>query len=193
MLGIDVSKATLTCTLLVSHDQPPVWEMTVPNTPAGISRLIGRSAPECAWVVEPTGRYSHALVAQASAAGRQVLLAPPKRAKDFLAALSPRAKTDRLDSYGLARYGLVAALPPFPMTSEAMDQLDQLQTARKGISAALARLRQQRAALPAAAAALTAAITGLAREQAALDAEIARRAATEPLVATLQAVRGSGR
>lgn len=192
MLGIDVSKATLTCTLRVTRDQPPLWQGSVPNTATGIADLVRRTPATSPWVVEPTGRYSHALVAHAQAAGRQVLLAQPKRAKDFLAALAPRAKTDRLDSDGLARYGLAADLPPFPVMSEAMDHLDQLQTARKGISDSLARLRQQRAALPAAAAALTAAITGLAREQAALDAEIARRAANEPLVAVLQAVPGIG-
>jgi transposase len=192
MLGIDVSKASLTCTLLMARDQRPDWEMTVPNSAAGIARLMQRTDPACAWVVEPTGVYSRAVVAPATAAGRAVLLAQPQRAKDCLASLSPRAKTDRVDSYGLARYGLTADLPLFPVKSEAMDHLDQLQTARKGISDSLARLRQQRTALPAAAAALTAAITGLAHEQAALDRQIAAIARREPLVATLEAVPGIG-
>jgi transposase len=192
MLGIDVSKARLTCTLLTSRDQPPLWQANVPNTPAGIAQILAQTAPTCPWVVEPTGIYSRAVVAEGQAAGRPVLLAQPKRAKDFLASRSPRAKTDRGDSYGLACYGLAATLLPFPLKSAAMDQLDQLQTARKGISDALARLRQQRAVLPAAAAALTAAISGLAHEQAALDAEIAARARQEPLVATLDAVPGIG-
>ena len=78
MLGIDVSKATLTGTLLVTRDQPPVWAMTVPNTPAGITRLIQRSTPQDPWVVEPTGRYSQPLVVQARAAGR----AGPARATE---------------------------------------------------------------------------------------------------------------
>lgn len=102
MLGIDVSKATVTATLLVSRDQPPLWVMTVQNTPAGITRLIRRRTPESAWVVEPTGRYSQALVAQAHAARRVILLAQPKWAKDFLAAIQPHAKADRPDGYGLA-------------------------------------------------------------------------------------------
>ena len=192
MLGIDVSKATLSCTLLVTRDQPPVWQHTLPNTPAGIAALIRQTPATSPWVVEPTGRYSQAVVTQGRAAGRQVLLAQPKRAKDFLAAIAPRAKTDRLDSYGLARYGLAADLSPFPVKSETMDTLDQLRAARKGISDSLARLRQQRAALPAAAAALTAAITGLASEQAALDRQIAALAATEPLTARLDEIPGIG-
>ena len=164
----------------------------MPNSAAGIARLIRRTAPDCPWVVEPTGRYSRALVAHAHAAGRRVLMAQPKRAKAFLASVSPRAKTDRVDSYGLARYGLAADLSPYPVKSEAMDQLDQLQAARKGISDSVSRLRQQRAALPAAAASLTAAITGLAEEQANLDRQIAALTAREPLVAVLTEVPGIG-
>jgi len=100
MLGIDVSKTTLACTQLLSLQQPAVWALSVPNTPTGIARLIARSAPDEPWVVEPTGRYSQPLVVQARAAGRTVLLAQPKRAKAFLASVSPHAKTDRLDSAG---------------------------------------------------------------------------------------------
>ena len=145
MLGIDVSKATLSCTLLATREQPPLWQGEVPNTPAGIATLVRRTPAASPWVVEPTGRYSHAVVAEGQAAGRRVLLAQPKRAKDFLASVAPRAKTDRLDSYGLARYGLAADLPSFPVKSEAMETLDQLRAARKGISDSLARLRQRRA------------------------------------------------
>ena len=192
MLGIDVSKATLTCALVTAHDHPPHWEASVPNTPAGIATLLRRTAPDCPWVVEPTGRYSDAVVRQATAAGRRVLLAQPQRAKAFLAALAPHAKTDRLDSEGLARYGRAADLPPFPVKSEAMDELDQLRAARKGIAESMARLRQQRAALPAAVDALTAAIAALTTHQRALDQRIAAALHHEPLVAALQEVPGVG-
>ena len=37
MLGIDVSKATLTGTLVQARDRRPEWEMTVPNTVAGVA------------------------------------------------------------------------------------------------------------------------------------------------------------
>src|SRR5947209_967710 len=89
MLGIDVSKATLVCTLLASRDRPPLWQARVPNTPAGIAQILAHTAPTCPWVVEPTGIYSRAVVAHAQAAGRSVLLAQPKRAKDFLASITP--------------------------------------------------------------------------------------------------------
>jgi transposase len=178
MLGIDVSKATLTCTLLAARDRPPLWQGSVPNTPAGIARLVRLTSVASPWVVEPTGGYSRAVVAQGQAAGRVVLLAQPRRAKDFLASIAPRAKTDRVDSDGLARYGLAAALPPYPVKSETMDRLDQLQAARKGISDRLARL--------------TAVIAALEGEQRALDREVAALAAGEPLVAVLREVPGIG-
>jgi transposase len=192
VLGIDVSNATRRCTLLATREQPPLWQGEVPNTPAGIAILVRRIPAASPWVVEPTGRYRDAVVSQGGAAGRRVLLAQPKRAKDFLAAVAPRAKTERLDSYGLARYGLAADLPPVPLKSETMDTLAPWRAARKGISDSLAPLRQRRAALPAAAAALTAAITGLAGEQAARAAQIAALVATEPLTARLAAIPGIG-
>jgi transposase len=185
MLGIDVSKATLTGTLILARDQRPQWEMTVPNTAAGIARLVRRTSPDCPWVVEPTGVYSRAVVTQGIAAGRPVLMAQPKRAKAYLASVQPRAKTDRLDSRGLALYGLAATLRPYPVKSEAMERIDQLLAARTGISRSLASLRQQRAVLPYAAAPLTAAITALEGEQAELDRRIAAATQAETAVAVV--------
>jgi transposase len=192
MLGIDVSKETLTCALLSAADRRLCWEMTVPNTAHGIAQLVRRTPPSAAWVVEPTGIYSRRVVQQAHAAGRPVLLAQPKRAKAFLAAVQPRAKTDRVDSRGLALYGLSAALRPFPIMSEAMERIEQLLAARKGISESVARLRQQRAVLPHAAVALTAAITALEGQQTAVDQQLTAARALLPVVTALQEIPGIG-
>ena len=172
MLGVDVSKAELHGT----------WRD--PET-----RRIGWQG------VEPTGRHGEPLVRAARAAGREVLLATPRRARAFLWAEQPRAKTDRLDSAGLALYGLGGRLRPYPLPSPAVDRMQQLLAARRGLSQSLMSLRQQRAALPLAAAALTPAIAGRERELAALDARIAEAGKAEELataVATLDAVPGIG-
>ncbi len=95
MLGIDVSKATLACAYLDPHLR---WERTVPNTPAGVARLLASTPPASPWVLEPTGSYSTPVARQAQDAGRQVLLAPPREAKAFLSSLQPRAKADRPQS-----------------------------------------------------------------------------------------------
>jgi len=193
MLGIDVSKAQLSTTLLDGRDGRVCWDLVVPNTPAGVQVLLHRTPQASPWVLEPTGHYSGPVARQAQAAGRTVLMASPRRAKAFLAAVRPRAKTDRLDSEGLARYARAVALRPYPLKTPAMEALDQLLRARKGLSQSLARLRQQRASLPAAAEALDGAITDLTSRLSALDRQIAaQRRDALPAAQALQTVPGVG-
>ena len=173
MLGIDVSKASLAYTLLDDQTRHVQAAGTVPNTKAGITRLLRRIPAAHAWVAEPTGPYSQAVVATGHDAGRIVLLAQPRQAKAFLRSVSPRAKTDRLDSRGLAQYALAVPLRPFPVKTEVVVQLEQLLAARKSLSHSLAQLRQQRQVLPYAADVLDDAIAGLRRQQQTLDAQIA--------------------
>jgi transposase len=104
VIGIDVAKKTL-AVCRWDQDQPqPCWERTYPNSPTGIGALLADTPPALAWVLEPTGRYSDQVVALAQEAGREVLCAPPFAVKRFLQSLNPRAKTDRVDARGLARY-----------------------------------------------------------------------------------------
>lgn len=193
MLGIDVSKATLSSALLDGPSRQVQWELTVPNSAVGVTTLLARTPPQCPWVLEPTGRYSTPVARQAQAAGRCVLLAPPKQAKAFLAAVRPRAKTDRLDSQGLALYALAVPLRSYPLKAPVMETVDQLLAARKGISQSLARLRQQRSALPLAAGSLDAAIAALREQQTALDRQLAGQVpAVGSVVAALDGVPGIG-
>lgn len=195
MLGIDVSKESLSATLLDPTSRRVQWERTVPNTAAGISQLLHRAPKEVPWVLEPTGRYSTGVAKQARAAQRTVLLAPPRKAKAFLRAVQDRAKTDKLDSRGLALYGCAATLAPYPIKSQQVEQLDQFLSARKGISQSIMRLSQQRAELPHAAEALTPAIEALRAQRDELDRRIAALASdTErfPTVAELDRVPGIG-
>ncbi len=190
MIGIDVGKATLSVTCVDPGDLRVRWEMTVPNSPEGIAQIRARPPVATPWVVEPTGRYSRLVVEEGTKHHHVVLMAPPKQAKAFLRALSPRAKTDRLDSYGLARYGLAVPLREYPRAAAVVEHVGQLQSARRGLVNARMRLRQQAVALPAAAPFLAAAIAGLDTEIAALDAALAQ--ADLPHRARLQAVPGIG-
>lgn len=198
MLGIDVSKHTLAACLVDATTRQMQWELEVPNTPAGITRLLARTPVTAPWVVEPTGRYSLGVARQATAAQRSVLLAQPRKAKAFLSSLSPRAKTDRLDSRGLAVYGSCATLAPYPLKSDAVDQLDQMLAARRGLADALMRLRQQQAELPYAAPALAPSIATLAAQLKELNRQVAvqARALTGdnafPVAAALDRVPGIG-
>jgi transposase len=195
MLGIDVSKATLVCTLVTGEDRQVGWRGSVPNTPAGIDQLLATIPARVPWVVEPTGPYSQLVVRRAQGAARIVLQAPTRSAKAFLAAWRPRAKTDRVDSHGLALYAQAVPLRPYPRKQAHVEQVEQLLAARKGLSQHLASLRQQRATLPHAAVHLDAALAGLRAQLRALDAELAQLTADRerwPAVAALDAIPGVG-
>ncbi len=173
MLGLDVSKASLEYCLLDAGSRQVLRQGRVPNTPAGIATLLAKIPAHYPWVAEPTGIYSQALVSLAHQAGRTVLQADPRQAHSFLRAIHPRAKTDRLDSHGLAHFALTMHPRPFVIKSEVVVHLEQCLAARKGISASLAQLTQQRRVLPAAATALDAAIMALREQLSVLDAQIA--------------------
>jgi transposase len=195
MLGIDVSKENLVATLLDPTTQKVRWERTVPNTAAGVRQLLRRLPADCSCVLEPTGRYSLLVVEHARAAGRSVLLAPPRKAKNYLKSLPTRAKTDRLDSQGLVRYALAVPLKPYPVKSTAAEQLDQLLTARKGLSDARRSLKQRIAELPHAATRLQESVASLDAQLKQLDREIEQvvqaHAEFEP-VARVRQVPGIG-
>ena len=173
MIGIDVSKDTLACAFRDRHTGDLVWEETVPNTLAGVVSLSKRTPESAPWVIEPTGRYSLLVVREAMRLGRSALLAPPRQAKLFLQSLQLRAKTDRLDAKGLAQFGLSRPLRPYPIKSDAVDELDQLLAARKGVSLALSALKQRHQELPRAQQALQPSLDALTAELRALDRKIA--------------------
>jgi transposase len=185
MLGIDVSKASLACALLDRETEAFRWQRQYANSDAGVRQLLAKTPPEVPWVLEPTGRYSLSVAKQALAAGRQVLMAPARKAKRYLASLQDRAKTDRLDAPGLAWFAVTRPrkqrLTPYPVHSEPVERLQQLLSARRGVVDARMRLRQQRDELPHAAGPLEAAIAVLTEQEAALDEEI--RTAAEALAA----------
>lgn len=196
MLGIDVSKAELACTWLDPQDQSIRWSAVVGNSPAGMQQILEQTPADVAWVLEPTGALSQPVVETARAAGRAVLQAQPKRAQSFLRSVSARAKTDQLDSLGLAQYALAVALRPFPQKSEAVKQVEQLLAARKGIVQSLSRLRAQQRSLPYAAEALEGARQDLQARRDELDRQIlAARTGSDELhdiVQRLKTVPGIG-
>lgn len=195
MLGVDVSKAELVGTWRDRETERIRWQGVVPNSPAGIRQLLKR-VPSGSVVVEPTGRYGEALVRAVQAVGREVLLARPRQTRDYLRSLQSRAKTDRVDSAGLALYGLRERLRPYLLPSPAVEQVKELLAARRGLSQSLTSLKLQRASLPLAADALTPAIEALTAQLAALDRRLAEatEAAPElaPAVAILDGVPGIG-
>ena len=172
MLGIDVSKKTLVCTLLASEKQTVLWRNEFANPEAGIAQLLAKTPSDTPWVIEPTGRYSLGAVKGGREAGRDVRLAPTRQAKAFLQSLPQRAKTDKLDSYGLAVFGLSRVLPVYPVKEAWVETLDQLLSARKALARSLAKLRLQESELPEAAPYLLPCLAPMQEQIKALDQKI---------------------
>jgi transposase len=196
MLGIDTSKDTLSAAFCDPVTRSLLWEKKVSNTSAGIASLLIKTPLSAPWVIEPTGRYSAFAAKIAQESGRQVLLAPPRKAKAFLKSIQSRAKTDRLDGRGLALFGLSRDLAPYPIKSQSVEQLDQLLSARKGLSLALTSLKQRQAELPFASEALGASVEALTAQIKALDGQIAAHIEASPefaAAARLDEVPGIGR
>ncbi len=199
MLGIDVSKDTLSCTLLEADTRRPLWHKEVKNTSAGWNQLLRHTPEAAAWILEPTGRYSQDVARAAREAGRDVRLAQPKKAQLFLKSVQSRAKTDKLDAAGLALYGLCCELKPYPLKSAGalgagQEELDQLLSARKGLSQSVCELQARQHELPRAATTLQPAVLALQEQIRAADRQI-KELTTAPEMAAvkeLQKVPGIG-
>ena len=198
-MGIDVSKASLSYTLLDPQTGKLLKEGEVKNSVAGVQELLKHSPREAPWVLEPTGRYGLLAVKAALAAERRVLMAPPRKARAFLASVQSRAKTDRLDGRGLALFALSrlpgAGLPAYPVKSEDVDRVDQLLKARRGLVEARTSLRQRLPELPYAKEYLEATVADLDHQLKALDARI-ETVTTEtlgPEVERLKKIPGVGK
>lgn len=194
MLGIDISKDKLACALRDKSTKNLLWEREVPNNSEGFALLLDKIAPETPWVLEPTGRYGQAVVCAAKQAGREVRLASPRKAKQFLQSLSSRAKTDLLDSKGLALFGLACDLPTYPIKEADVETIDQLLSTRKLLAKSITNFQLQQQALTQSTI-LEQILTGLRQNLADLDTQIAAQVKQTPAfeaAARLDAVPGIG-
>lgn len=171
-LGIDVSKDTLVCTLVDAYSREKIWSDTYPNTPSGIKRLLQRTPDHACLALEPTGRYGQTVVRAAREMDRTVLLAQPKRTKAYLNSIQSRAKTDQIDSHGIALFALAHPLPDYPIKSSMIEQIDQLLSARKGLTKAISSLKLRVKELPYAAQALKESIEALETQCEQIDAQL---------------------
>jgi transposase len=124
-LGIDVAKASLAVALRVARQKRP-YERQFDNDAAGIARLLrwveerGAPLPELTVVMEATGVYHEQVALALYAAQCRVIVANPKRARDYAAGLGLLHKNDRVDAQALVRYAehnaaeLTAWTPPPP-------------------------------------------------------------------------------
>lgn len=100
-VGVDVGKFQLD-----AHVHERALAFSVPNTPAGVRKLVGRLVrfKLARVVVEATGRREYDLVVAAAERGLPVIVAQPLTIRRYAAAKGILAKTDRLDAKVLADY-----------------------------------------------------------------------------------------
>lgn len=106
-VGIDIAKRTLDV-----HVLPERKSFKQQNDSKGRQQLREKLPPpgECLIIVEATGGYERALVAELIDAGYQVAVVNPRQARDFAKACGNLAKTDRIDAAVLARFGQAVEL-----------------------------------------------------------------------------------
>jgi transposase len=119
VLGIDVSKLKLDAALWLPESRK-WYALRASNDPVGAAKLLqwacaksGQDATHCRVVLEATGVY-HELAAEALyEAGAEVVLANPRRVRDFAKGHGILNKTDGVDARTLARYGAEAEVIPW--------------------------------------------------------------------------------
>ncbi|MGI8642853.1 MAG: IS110 family transposase [Thermomicrobiales bacterium] len=179
VVGIDVAAAQLD--VAVEGERRP-WQ--VPNTAAGIARLVAELTPRAVRLVvlEVTGGYEAAVVAALGVAELPVAVINPRQVREFARATGVRAKTDALDARVLARFGAVVNPEPRPLPTADVLALRALATRRRQLVEMIIAEQQRRRGVPSRVLAQIATHVAWLREQvAALDAEVQVLIAASPL------------
>jgi transposase len=127
-VGIDVAKESLDVCLLADSKR-----FSTSNDSKGFVQLL-KALPtpgSCLVVLEATGGYQRAVVAELVASGHQVAVVNPRQVRDFARSLGFLAKTDRLDAEVIARFGQQAQPRSLEKSSGIQQELQQLVTRRR--------------------------------------------------------------
>lgn len=192
MIGLDVSKHTLSVCAWDQQRESVRWEREFENAPAGIHALLAQTPPEEPWVLEPTGCYGELLVSLAAAEGRTVFAAPPRAAKQYLQSLQPRAKVDRLDARGLAIYASTHRLRPYRLQDPHLQRLWQLLCLRTQLARAIAATHLQSQVFASVQPEAQTLLAGLRAQLKELDAHLVRAGRQLDLFRRLRAIPGVG-
>src|SRR3954464_3893995 len=111
---MDVAKASLDCAVLTSAGGKPLGRRSLPNSPEGgdraahwVAQVSGAEVADTHLIVEATAAYHELAAHRLAAAGMRVSIVNSARVRSFAKALGILGKTDRIDAYLLARYGLL--------------------------------------------------------------------------------------
>jgi transposase len=132
VVGIDVAKAVLDVAV-----RPQSEERHLANDAAGIAEIVEwlQALHPQVIVVEATGGYEAALVAELGVAGLPVAVVNPRQVRDFARATGRLAKTDRLDAQALAHFGQAVRPTPRPLLDDEAQALAALLERRRQVVA----------------------------------------------------------
>lgn len=130
-VGIDVAKASFD---VASH--PAGLKLSLPNDPAGRQRLLDalQAQTVALIVLEATGGYERALVADLIGTGFKVVIANPRQVRDFARGIGQLAKTDPIDAQVLALFGRVVQPKPRPRPAQQGTDLAELVMRRRQLT-----------------------------------------------------------
>ena len=118
---------------------------TSETTPRAVDALVARLRAHrpTVIVVEATGGYEAALVAQCAAAGLPIAVVNPRQVRAFAQAVGRTAKTDAIDAALLALFGARVQPTPRPIADAATQALGALVARRRQLLEMLGAERQR--------------------------------------------------
>jgi transposase len=127
-VGIDISKKNLDIFLT-----PPDTSFTVPNTEAGMLKLVARMRQVSPQIIllEATGGYEFRVVAALREAEISACCINPRQVRDFARSLGILAKTDRIDARVLAHFAEKIRPEPRPWPEAQQQELKHLMARRR--------------------------------------------------------------
>ena len=113
ILGIDVSSEKLDACVITNNGSSK-QQRTFKNTENGCKKLYlwAKEHKATKAVLESTGGYEKKASRMLSKKGLETYVVSPSRIKNFSRGVGQIGKTDRVDAYFIAYYGLVAQIKP---------------------------------------------------------------------------------
>ena len=144
-VGVDVSKDHLDWTLGSAGEV-----RQVPNTPAGVRRLVRKlgSLELDRVVLESTGGYERLLFQALLDTGIAVVRVNPKRVRDFGKGLGVLAKNDAIDARLLALYGTKAEPKVLPARNDRERRMSELAARRRQLIQLITMEKNRREQMP---------------------------------------------
>ena len=150
VLGCDVSKNKLDCTLFLDPTGEKRKYKAVPNTTDGVNTLLawvtkqGIPLEQLHVVMEATSIYHEVAAMALFNAKVKVSVVNPAQVRNFARSMGVRTKNDKVDSAVLARFGVSMQPPAWQPAPEEVRKLQALLIRREAVATDLLRERNRK-------------------------------------------------